>query len=86
VVKEMKDKQKELLVCLVIGFINTIQHLDMESDNPQNDTNDELNRMGLAIESLSKELGFPIRMDFGMITWMASETKDTVIKMIEEEL
>jgi len=77
---------KETLICLVIGYINTLQQIDMESDDPQNELDDELNRIGLAIEFVSKECGYPIQMDFGMLNWMHDANKETVIKTITEAL
>lgn len=77
---------KETLICLVIGYINTLQQLDIESDDPQHKLNDELNRIGSVIESISKELGYPIHMDFSTLHWIHEENKETIIKNITEAL
>jgi len=58
----------------------------LESDDSQNELNDELNRIGSAIESLSKELGRPIKLDFGTLHWLHAENKEDIIKTITESL
>ncbi len=71
---------KELLICLVIGFSNSLKLLDHE---PDDGNDDNLNRMGSVMEKLSAKIfDEKINMDFGMIHALADHSEQ-IIEYIE---
>jgi len=64
---KMND-DKELLICLLLGFANSLKLIDVDEDEDDTELNDELNLIGLAIEKMTiKVFGKKIPMDFGLI-------------------
>lgn len=76
---------KEILICLVIGFVNSLKLIDQDSDDDEQDgLNDELNRISLAIEDMTvKVFGRKINMDFGMLHAI-HDNPATIIQAIED--
>ncbi len=71
---------KEMLICLVIGFANSCKLL--EYDDTVDD--DMLNRMGMLIEEMSvRVFGEKVPMDFGTMRLIVDQLPE-VIKFIEE--
>jgi len=70
---------KELLICLVIGFANSLKLIDAESEDDNGEENDNLNRMSIAIEKMTvKVFGKKINMDFGMLHLINDDPKRVI--------
>lgn len=76
---------KELLICLIIGFANSLKLIDLDTaDDAQPELDDELSRMIMAIEHMTvKVFGRKINMDFGMLHTI-NENTAVVIQYIED--